>query len=186
MTARAAGSMVALLATLLPGCPERGFHEVQRQRLEVERLERNRDRWVSAGLVDYEYEFERSCFCDPASTARVRLQVVDGHLESGVYLESFHSWSGGEIPAGTLVPQDALGHFGSIDDVFEDLEATLGGVPHLFDATYDETFGFPARVHILSCRPGHCTDDGLIYQLDALAFQGASASRIIGRHTNRE
>jgi len=186
MTARAAGSMVALLATLLPGCPERGFHEVQRQRLEIERLERNRARWESTGPVDYEYEFERSCFCDPASTAPVRLQVVDGRLESGIYLEPFQSGFGEEIAAGTPVPPEALRHFGSIDGVFEDLEEILGDGPHLFEATYDGTFGFPSHVRILSCPPGRCTDDGLTYQLAALASQGAIASFAIARHTNRE
>lgn len=185
--------MVALLATLLPGCPDQSFHESQAQRLEIqrleleiERLERNRSRWESTGPGDYQYEFERSCFCDPVSTALVRLRVLGGIVESGVYLESFHSGSGVLIPAGAPVSPDALQHFGSIDDVFEDLHEILEGAPHRFDISYDEEFGFPTRVHILTCPPGRCTDDGLILHLDALVPAGASVSSAIGRHTNRE
>ena len=185
MILRVAGGTVVLLATLLPGCPERGFHDVQRWRIEDERLERSRARWESAGPADYAYEFERGCFCDPASTARVELQIVDGGLESGRYVESFRSGTGQEVAAGTALPEEELARFGTIDDVFGELDEILSAGPGRFEASYDPAYGFPSAVLVHFCSPEPCPDDGLTLELTDFVATGPFAATI-ARHLNRE
>lgn len=185
MILRVAGGTVALLATLLPGCPERGFHDVQRRRVEDERLERSRARWEFGKPANYVYEFERGCFCDPATTARVALQIVDGRLESGGYVESFHSGTGQEVAAGTSLSEEELAQFGTIDDVFGELEEILSAGPGRFEVSYDPAYGFPSAVLIHFCSPKPCPDDGLTLELTDFVVTDPFAATI-ARHLNRE
>src|SRR5688572_8857007 len=47
-------------------------------------LARNRQRWASAGIHDYEYDFRRSCYCTPESAEGVHIVVRNDVVTSVV------------------------------------------------------------------------------------------------------
>jgi hypothetical protein len=100
---------------------------------EVE-LARNRQRWASARIGDYEFDFQRSCFCPPEATQPVHIVVrqnaivsvvrtIDGEPASSTY---------------TVWPR--------IDELFLDVQQRLEQHIGRLDVTYDPTFGYPRSI----------------------------------------
>ncbi len=103
---------------------------------EMDALSAARARWSTAGLRDYEFEFQRLCFCGPDFVRPLHLVVVDGSVSSATYLDT------GEPAMG---PLDS---FPTIEDLFDEIRAALDQGADSVVASYDRDSGYPTRVEI--------------------------------------
>ena len=97
-------------------------------------LTRNRQRWVSAGIHDYEFDFRRSCFCVPESTEGVRIVVRNDVITSVLRIRDGQPASG------------AIGTWPRVDELFDDVRRRLDQDAARLDVTYDPTFGYPRSI----------------------------------------
>ena len=129
---RLAGAItLALTLTAVTSCSISG--PSSRSGDEIE-LARNRQRWVSAGIHDYEFDFQRSCFCVPETTQRVHIVVRQDAIVSVVRV------SDGQ-PASTSVTA-----WPRVEELFRDVEQRLAQHIDRLDVTYDPTFGYPRSI----------------------------------------
>ena len=97
-------------------------------------LARNRQRWASAGLHDYEFDFQRSCFCAPEVTQQVHIVVRQDAIAS---------------VARTSDGRPAIGShtdWPRVDELFLDVEQRLAQHTDRLDVSYDPTFGYPRSI----------------------------------------
>jgi len=97
-------------------------------------LARNRQRWASAGLHDYEFDFQRLCFCTTEATDAVHI-VVRGDVVTSVV----RSRDG--QPASTRVAA-----WPRVDELFDDVQQRLDQRAERVDVRYDPTYGYPRSV----------------------------------------
>ena len=96
-------------------------------------LARNRQRWASAGIHDYEFDFRRSCFCTPESTEGVHVVVRNDVVTSVVRSRD------GE-------PASAMVAWPRVDDLFDDVRRRLEEGADRIEVAYDPTLGYPRSV----------------------------------------
>jgi hypothetical protein len=97
-------------------------------------LARNRQRWASAGVHDYEFDFQRTCFCTPDATERVHIVVRNDVITSVVRTRDAQ-------PATT---QFAV--WPRVDELFEDVQQRLSPRVERLDVQYDPTYGYPRSI----------------------------------------
>jgi hypothetical protein len=97
-------------------------------------LARNRQRWASARIHDYEFDFQRTCFCPPELTQQVHVVVRDDAIVSVVRT------SDGQ-PANVIYTV-----WPRIDDLFLDVQRRLEQHIDRLGVTYDETLGYPRSI----------------------------------------
>jgi hypothetical protein len=97
-------------------------------------LARNRQRWVSAGIHSYEFDFRRSCFCVPESIEKVHIVV-----RNDVVTSVLRSRDG--QPAST-----AVGAWPRVDELFEDVQRRLEQGAERLEVSYDPTYGYPRSI----------------------------------------
>jgi hypothetical protein len=119
-------TLAAVTSCSITGPSSRSADEIE--------LARNRQRWVSAGLHDYEFDFQRICFCVPETTQRVHIVVRQDAIVSVVRV------SDGQ-PASTSVTA-----WPRVDELFLDVEQRLAQHIDRLDVTYDPTFGYPRSI----------------------------------------
>ena len=121
------------LCLLAPGCSDDPITHADVRG----RLTQARALWDVKGSDDYDFEFRWSCFCDPAHVALVRLTVVDGSVQSAIYLED-----------DTAVPADQLARYRTIDGLFDLIQGAIDGGADSITAEFDASRGFPTQVAI--------------------------------------
>jgi hypothetical protein len=104
-----------------------------RTRDELE-LARNRQRWASARITDYEFDFQRSCFCEPEATQPVHIVVRQNAIVSVVRT------SDGQPANGTFTV------WPRVDELFLDVQQRLEQHIDRLDVTYDATLGYPRSI----------------------------------------
>lgn len=97
-------------------------------------LERNRQRWASARLRNYEFEYHLACFCTQESTQRVRITVRNDAV-AGVVRTS------DGLPVGSTT-----GPWPTIADLFALIDRELARRPARLDVAYDATYGYPRSI----------------------------------------
>lgn len=97
-------------------------------------LARNRQRWASARIHDYEFDFQRICFCAPEATERVHIVVRQDAIVSVART------SDGQ-PATSSVTA-----WPRIDELFLDVEQRLAQHVDRLDVSYDATLGYPRSI----------------------------------------
>lgn len=97
-------------------------------------LARNRQRWVSAGIHDYEFDFRRLCFCPPEATENVHIVVRQDVITSVVRT------SDGQ-PASMRVSS-----WPRVDELFAEVQQRLDQRVERLDVRYDPTYGYPRSV----------------------------------------
>ena len=100
---------------------------------EKRELARNQQRWASAGMRDYEYDFRRSCFCGPESTEAVHIVVRNDVVTSVVRS------SDGQ-------PASAVVAWPRVDELFDDVRRRLEEGADRIEVTYDPTLGYPRSI----------------------------------------
>jgi hypothetical protein len=101
---------------------------------EERELTRNRQRWASAGMHDYEYDFQRSCFCLPEATEAVHIVVRNDAIVSVVRSRDGQ-------PASTQ-----LSVWPRVDELFADVQQRLAQRAERLDVQYDPTYGYPRAI----------------------------------------
>lgn len=125
--------LIATLLTLSLG----GCHSIFGPTEEHE-LDDAWDHWHSLGITDYRYEVIRSCYCGgPAVGAPVVVVVHDDQVIAAWYADT-----------GEPLPQSALAHLPTIDDLFLIVDDALRTGAHELDVAYDEAYGFPRLIDI--------------------------------------
>jgi|SRR5829696_5158086 len=97
-------------------------------------LARNRQRWVSARIHDYEFDFRRSCFCLPDATEQVHIVVRNDVITSVVRTRDGQ-------PASTQFTV-----WPRVDELFADVQQLLEQPAERLDVQYDPTFGYPRTI----------------------------------------
>ena len=125
----AAASILLLLCVASCSIPT----ETARSDAERE-LARNRQRWVSTGIHDYEFDFRRSCFCLPEYTEGVHIVV-----RNDVVTSVLRSRDG--QPASS-----AVGAWPRVDELFDNVRQLLDEGAERLEVTYDPTYGYPRSI----------------------------------------
>jgi hypothetical protein len=99
-------------------------------------LARNRQRWESARLHDYEFDYRLSCFCSPEATESVHI-VVRGDQVSSV----FRARDG--LPA-----LRQYGSWPTVAALFDDVQRLLDQKADRLEVTYDPTYGYPRSISV--------------------------------------
>jgi hypothetical protein len=122
---------LALLASLAQGC---SITEPSARVVDSLELSRNRQRWTSAQLHDYEFDYQLSCFCLPEATEPVHI-VVRGDVVASVVRRR------DGLPAGAR-----YGGWPRVDELFADVSRLLAQNAARLDVTYDPTYGYPREI----------------------------------------
>lgn len=97
-------------------------------------LARNRQRWASASIHDYEFDFQRICFCTPEATQQVHIVVRHDAIVSVVRTSDGRP----AISSSTVWPR--------VDELFLDVQQRLEQRIERLDVSYDPTFGYPRSI----------------------------------------
>ena len=122
---------IAAIALLAQGC---SITEPSGRVVESLDLTRNRQRWTSAQLHDYEFDYQLSCFCGPDATEPVHI-VVRGDVVASVVRRR------DGLPAGTK-----YGGWPRVDELFADVSRLLEQNAARLDVTYDPNYGYPREI----------------------------------------
>ena len=98
-------------------------------------LDEARQRWADTGSANYQYSFQRSCFC--VDTQPVRITVVNGSITEVLNLDT-----------NEMVDSSRFQFYFTIDDFFDCIQESLDRGADEFTAMYDEVFGYPLDVDI--------------------------------------
>lgn len=130
-----------------------------------ERFSRNLAKWEAAGLTDYEYAYQRTCFCPPELTRAVRLEVREGEVVAGNFLDTEEA-----------VPDTALTRYPVIEDLFQEVRQALeGGADSVFVAYHPE-LGYPTEAYIDFARMAIDEEQGFT-ATDLQPANGAASAR---------
>jgi hypothetical protein len=99
-------------------------------------LARNRQRWASARLHDYEFDYQLSCFCAPESTEQVHIVVRGDDVSSVVRVRD-------GLPAGSRP-----GGWPTVETLFADVQRLLDAKAERLEVTYDPTYGYPRQIAV--------------------------------------
>jgi hypothetical protein len=102
--------------------------------VEANELARNRERWASAQLHDYEYDYQLICFCAPDATEQVHVIVRHDTIATVTRTRD-------GLPAArqyTAWPR--------VDDLFDDVQRHLDRHVARLDVSYDPTYGYPRSI----------------------------------------
>ncbi len=152
--ARLTGALLTL--GLLAACSTSVFEGSQSS------LSEANTRWRTAAVANYNFDFQRTCFCVAALTRPVTISVRSDAFVSITYSDS-----------GTTADSAQFRDFLTIDRIFAFLHRTLNQGPAGFTTAYHERYGFPALV-VLDF-DSDVEDDGLTLRIDALRPVNAPA-----------
>ena len=101
------------------------------------RLTENRRKWAEKAIKNYQYEFQRICFCPPAYTKLVKLTVGNGVVENVQYAET-----------GEAVDKSRYEHYMTVEALFDYIQAAIDRKAHAIKVQYDAELGYPTSVEI--------------------------------------
>jgi hypothetical protein len=122
----------AFLCALLAGCGLFTKSELDEERA---RLEDARATWRARGPAGYTYVFRRICFCAPAATNPVVIQVRQRSVVSVRYEDT-----------GAAVDPSLLPLYPTVEGLFEIVEEAIDQEAEVVEATYDPTLGYPTSI----------------------------------------
>lgn len=131
-SARAAATLV--VGTILVACWPFDTDGDSRALIELERARRA---WRVAGIADYDFVLERTCFCGEEARGPVAMEVRDGVVVSRTYVGS-----------GEPVPADFHPWFPPVEGLFDQIEDAIDRDAHRINAEYDPVRGHPVRIWI--------------------------------------
>ncbi len=102
-------------------------------------FERNQEKWQDANISHYRFNLFVGCFCIFTQDMPLVIEVKDGEIVSMEY------------QSGNLLDdsnREYFSKFATIDRLFSELEADLGGAADEVTVTYDSTHGFPTEMSI--------------------------------------
>ncbi len=100
-------------------------------------LENQRARWLSAGIVDYQFEYRQRCECVPALAEAALVEVRGGVVTRVVYRDT-----------GRAAAADAQALFPTIDELFERIDDAIRREAAMLTVSYDRALGYPTQISI--------------------------------------
>lgn len=141
---------MGLIAVCVAGC------ESPLSPSEVRTLAQAEARWAARGFEDYAIEMRQVCFCPPAVTQWVRVEVRAGHVDRVIVVET-----GAEVLPAELV------YFHTVEQAFNSIrQANHEDWLEDVVAEYDRVLGFPIRVDFIPQR-GILDAGSLLYSRNA-------------------
>ena len=101
------------------------------------RLTESRRKWVEKGIKNYQFEFQRICFCPPAYTKKVKLTVRDGVVESIQQADT-----------GEVVDKSKYEFYLTVEGLFDYIQAAIDKKAHSVNVLYDAELGYPTSVEV--------------------------------------
>lgn len=120
----------------------------------------NQKKWNDANITHYRFELNIGCFCAFRDQMPLKVEVQKGEIVS-------ITASDGSAIAKTDPRYENFSQYATIDRLFSELKADLGGKADAVTVTYDATYGFPANIYIDFIK--NAADDEL--SLSASAFE---------------
>ena len=140
---------LAIVAAALPACADLNAPAGS------DGLDDAHARWQATHLTDYQYDFQRICFCAPIVTRPVTITVLGGAFVSVVYQDS-----------GTAADTTYFRQYLTMERVFVSLRHELDAHPASFAPVYDTSAGYPHQVFI--DRLANAADDELSLYITAV------------------
>jgi len=100
---------------------------------------RNQQKWQDANISHYRFNVFVGCFCAFTQDMPLVVEVKDGEVVSMEYQ------TGNPIDDSN---REYFSKFATIDRLFSELEADLGGEADNVTVTYDSTHGYPTEISI--------------------------------------
>jgi hypothetical protein len=97
---------------------------------ELHQLHRHRDAWRALGITTYDFDYWKSCFCEPPRT--LRIHVRDGLVTAAEFIDNGEQVSN-------------LDHVPTIDSLFAWSERDLN-FDYNLDIKYHSTLRYPAEI----------------------------------------
>lgn len=101
---------------------------------EASDLARNKQRWASAQIHDYEFDYQLGCFCPQEITEQVRILVRADAIVSVVRKRD-------GLPA-----SNQFNRWPRVDDLFTEVQTRLDQRVARLNVTYDPTYGYPTSI----------------------------------------
>ena len=102
-------------------------------------LSRNQQKWQAANISHYRFKVFVGCFCAFTQDMPLVVEVKDGEVVSMEYQ------TGNPIDDSS---REYFSKFATVDRLFSELEADLGGEADEVTVTYDSTHGYPTEINI--------------------------------------
>lgn len=99
-------------------------------------LRAGRALWEREGLADYAYTIRRTCFCGPAVSGPVRVEVRGGRTVSVSTL------------GGQSVAPGAFDRLDTVEELFEAVEDAIRAEPYQLASAYDPARGHPVALAV--------------------------------------
>lgn len=103
----------------------------------AQELNRNRRKWVRAGIEDYTFTTHPLCECAPFFEGRALVSVVAGEI---VGVNKIHN--GGPVDSGFW------GAWDTIDEAFEKVAGFIEAKVFFLEVEYDSEYGFPVEFRV--------------------------------------
>ena len=104
-------------------------------------VSRNQKKWNDANITHYRFELNISCFCAFRNEMPLSVEVLNGEVVS-------MTGADGNIIDATNANYAYYASYATIDRLFSELEADLGGEADEVTVKYDATYGFPTDINI--------------------------------------
>ncbi len=101
----------------------------------------NLEKWNDAKIPHYRFLLNVSCFCAFRDQMPLTIEALNGEVVS-------MAGSDGLVIAATDPNYELFSKYATIDRLFSELEADLGGGADEVTVTYDSTHGFPSELNI--------------------------------------
>ena len=120
---------------------------------EKNKLDAAQDRWNLVNADNYVFEFQRLCFCASDFVRPVRIEVLDGKVNSAIYVDTGEPIS---LPLTSVL---------TIDGLLDEIRDATDGMAFSVIADYDADLGYPTSVSIDYIE--HAIDDEMSFNVSS-------------------
>ena len=100
-------------------------------------LNQNRELWESNGVADYQFVYQKICFCAPPDVAPVTVSVSQGTIVAVTLVDS-----------GLSVTEADLERYSTIEDLFDLIQDAIDRDAYKISVEYDADLGYPLEANI--------------------------------------
>ena len=94
-------------------------------------------KWQNAGIADYDYTFQKTCFCLAGATESVRISVRESEIRSVA-----------TVSEGSELEADVFSSFYTVEELFELIRQAIDSQAVRLEVSYDEVLGYPTFIDI--------------------------------------
>ena len=100
-------------------------------------LNENMRKWAAAGISNYQFTYEKSCFCGPPETDEVLITVLDDVIDTVM-----------KTSDNSLVDPSLHPRFHRVGDLFLEIQNAINKQAARLSVSYDENLGYPTLINI--------------------------------------